>query len=75
MKKTEFILSELFVGKRYWLDSAKDESGIYKGDGRWKLDKNVRTYIAEEDGLARLGGGLFYSYKSIKDANPTNRQI
>lgn len=61
MKKTEFTLSELVIGKRYWLDSGKDESGIYKGDGLWKPDKNVHTYIAGEDGLVSLKTGLFYS--------------
>jgi len=61
MEKTEFRLEELVIDQRYWLDSGKDESGIYKGNGFWMLDKNVVTYSARDNGLAFLTVGLFYS--------------
>jgi len=64
MKKTEFKLSELVIGRRYWLDSVKDESGVYNGNGQWTPDENVKTYHINENGILHLSGGTFHAVKN-----------
>lgn len=60
------LVHSLEIGKRYWLDSVKDVSGIFigltkSGTAEFNSIEGDNCYLLDSDDHVRLGG-KFYDY-------------
>ena len=57
--ETALSVNQLEIGKRYWLDSCKDVSGVYIGNSLFNSIEGDNCYLEDNEGRVPLSGKFF----------------